>query len=41
LNENSLKSKLKFTRDFGHIFGIIGKPHRVGFNEGDLEIVRS
>jgi hypothetical protein len=26
LNENSLKSKLKFTRDFGHIFGIIGKP---------------
>jgi hypothetical protein len=26
LNENSFKSKLKFTREFGHTFGIIGKP---------------
>jgi hypothetical protein len=25
-DENSFKSKLKFTREFGHTFGIIGKP---------------
>jgi hypothetical protein len=30
LNENSFKSKLKFTRDFGNTFGIIGKPSMSG-----------
>jgi hypothetical protein len=29
-NENSFKSKLKFTREFGHTFGIIGKPSTSG-----------
>jgi hypothetical protein len=36
-----IEIKTKITREFGHVFDIIGKPWWVGFNEGDLEIVRS